>query len=59
LFSYNVFPIGHAGLARLRQLHLDYYQRVRYLVANATGADHVVVMNVQLCVLDESPAGAR
>ncbi|HTV19119.1 MAG TPA: DUF4423 domain-containing protein [Polyangiaceae bacterium] len=53
LFSYNVFPIAHGDLDRLRQLHLDYYQRIRHLVANATSADRVVVVNVQLCVLDE------
>ncbi len=55
LFSYNVFPIARAEFARLRELHLDYYQRVRQIVAAATGADHVVVMNVQLCALDEAP----
>jgi transcriptional regulator with XRE-family HTH domain len=54
LYSYNVFPIGDAELVQLRQLHLDYYQRVRALVASATSADHVVVMNVQLCLLDET-----
>jgi hypothetical protein len=32
---------------------LEYYQRVRNLVASASGADHVVVMNLQLCLLDE------
>jgi hypothetical protein len=53
LFSYNLFPIGAADFARLRQLHLDYYERVRQLVAQARGADHVVVLNVQLCRLDE------
>jgi transcriptional regulator with XRE-family HTH domain len=53
LFSYNVFALAQADLVRLRELHLEYYQRVRTLVANASGADHVVVMNVQLCALDE------
>lgn len=58
LFSYNVFPIARAELAQLRLLHMEYFQRVRQLVAGATGADHVVVMNVQLCVLDEAPPAA-
>jgi hypothetical protein len=53
LFSYNLFAIGSADFARLRELHLDYYERVRQLVAEARGADHVVVLNVQLCRLDE------
>jgi len=53
LFSYNVFAISSADLAQLRELHLDYFQRVRQVVARATGADHVVVMNLQLFALDE------
>jgi hypothetical protein len=56
LFSYNVFPIARAEFALLRELHIEYYQRVRQIVAGATGADHVVVMNVQLCALDEGAA---
>lgn len=56
LFSYNVFPIARAELRELRELHLEYYQRVRQIVARASGADHVVVMNVQLCALDEAPS---
>lgn len=58
LFSFNVFPIARAELAQLRELHLEYFQRVRQLVAGASGADHVVVMNVQLCALDEAPPAA-
>jgi transcriptional regulator with XRE-family HTH domain len=58
LFSYNVFPISHADFQALRELHIDYYQRVRQLVARATGADHVVVMNAQLFTLDEA-SGSR
>lgn len=63
LFSYNVFPISHADFEALRDLHIDYYQRVRQLVARASGADHVAVMNAQLFTLDEarvpSGTGAR
>jgi transcriptional regulator with XRE-family HTH domain len=55
LFSYNVFPISRADFQALRELHVDYYQRVRQLVARASGADHVVVMNAQLFTLDEAP----
>jgi len=53
LFSYNVFAISSADLEQLRALHVDYYQRVRQVVARATDADHVVVMNAQLFTLDE------
>lgn len=58
LVSYNVFPISRADFQALRELHLDYYQRVRQLVVRASGADHVVVMNAQLFTLDE-PSGLR
>jgi transcriptional regulator with XRE-family HTH domain len=53
LFSYNMFPIARAELAQLREAHLEYFQRVRQLVSNARDADHIVLMNVQLCLLDE------
>jgi transcriptional regulator with XRE-family HTH domain len=53
LFSYNLFPISRADLERLRELHLEYFQRVRQLVEAARGADHVVLLNLQLVALDE------
>jgi hypothetical protein len=36
-------------------LHVDDGQRVRQLVAGASGADHVLVVNAQLFTLDEVP----
>ncbi len=53
LFSYNLFPIAARDFTRLRQLHLEYFEQVRKLVANARGADRVVLVNVQLVPLDE------
>lgn len=53
LFSFNVFPISSSDFERLRSMQLDYYARVRELVTRAKGADHVVLVNVQLCALDE------
>jgi transcriptional regulator with XRE-family HTH domain len=58
LFSYNVFPVATADLRRLRELHIDYFQRVRQIIAQASGADHVVVMNLQLFALDEGGGGS-
>jgi uncharacterized protein (TIGR02147 family) len=53
LFSYNLFPIAERDYQRLRELHLSYYDQVRQLVAAASGADRVVLINVQLVPLDE------
>lgn len=53
LFSYNVFPIAREDYERLRQLHLEYFDRVRRLVAEARHADDVVVVNVQLFPLGD------
>lgn len=56
LFSYNVFEISDADFRQLRELHIDDYQQMRQVVAQATGADHVVVMSAQLFALDEGRA---
>lgn len=53
LFSYNLFAISEADLQRVRRLHIEYYERVRQLVASARGADRVVLLNLQLVALDE------
>lgn len=53
LFSYNLFAISEADLQRVRRLHVEYYERVRQLVAGARGADRVVLLNLQLVALDE------
>lgn len=53
LFSYNLFAISEADLQRIRQLHVEYYERVRQLVAGARSADRVVLVNLQLVALDE------
>jgi transcriptional regulator with XRE-family HTH domain len=53
LFSFNLFAISEADLQRLRQLHVEHYERVRQLVASARSADRVVLLNLQLVPLDE------
>ncbi len=51
LFSYNLFAISDEQYEQIRQLHLEYYQRVRAIVDAATSADRVVVINTQLVPL--------
>lgn len=52
LFSYNLFAIDRAGFERIRALHLEYYERVREIVADARNAERVVLMHMQLIPLD-------
>ncbi|HEV8550118.1 MAG TPA: DUF4423 domain-containing protein, partial [Polyangiaceae bacterium] len=57
LHSYNLFAVSHADFARLRELHLEYYERVRRIVAESTKADRVVLLNQQLIPLGEPREG--
>lgn len=52
LFSYNLFPVSEADYQRIRRLHIDYYERVREIVAESRRSDRVVLMNVQLVPLE-------
>ncbi len=52
LFSYNLFAIDQAGFERMRALHLEYYERLREIVADSRRAERVVLMNMQLIPLD-------
>lgn len=54
LYSYNLFAVSEEGLAKIRELHLAYYQQVRALVDASTSPTRVVLMNVQLLPLAES-----
>lgn len=51
LFSYNLFPIDERGFERIRRLHVEYYERIREIVAESSTADRVVLMNMQLVPL--------
>jgi transcriptional regulator with XRE-family HTH domain len=53
LHSYNLFAVSDAHFVRLRELHLEYYERVRRLIADSSTADRVVLLNQQLIPLDE------
>lgn len=50
-FSYNLFSADETTFQRIRQLHLEYYERVRTLLDKAPGTDRVVLMNQQLLPL--------
>jgi hypothetical protein len=51
LASYNLFAIAEADLERVRQAHLDYYERVRAIVAESTEPTRVVLTTIGLLPL--------
>lgn len=52
LFSYNVFTISDEGYQQIRRAHLEYYDRLRAIVAEHQAPTRVVVANVHLIPLD-------
>jgi len=52
LFSYNLAAVSHADLEEIRRLHVDYYERVRQVVAKSKHADRVILVEQQLVPLD-------
>jgi transcriptional regulator with XRE-family HTH domain len=56
LFSFNLFAINAADFEKIRRLHVEYYQRIRELIAASSKPDRVVLMNLQLCPLAVGPA---
>lgn len=53
-FSYNLFAVDEGTFQKIRQLHAEYFERVRNLVEEAPGTDRVVLMNQQLVPLAKS-----
>jgi transcriptional regulator with XRE-family HTH domain len=51
LASYNLFAISEADLERVRQAHLDYYERVRSIVAESKQPSRVVLTTIGLLPL--------
>lgn len=51
LASYNLFAISEADLERVRQAHLDYYERVRAIVAESKRPSRVVLTTIGLLPL--------
>lgn len=52
LFSYNVFTISDEGYQQIRRAHLEYYDRLRAIVAEHQAPTRVVLANVHLIPLD-------
>ncbi len=51
LWSYNVFTVSEADLARLEDLQRAHYRSIRALVAASTPSERVVLVNLQLVPL--------
>jgi transcriptional regulator with XRE-family HTH domain len=56
MFSYNLFTVSERDFARLRELHIAYYQELRRVIEQSTPAERVAVVNLQLFRLDEPAA---
>lgn len=56
LFSHNVFAVSDEGYRQIHRAHLEYYDRLRSLVAEFAAPTRVVLANVQLVPLDIGPA---
>jgi transcriptional regulator with XRE-family HTH domain len=54
--SYNLFAISQRDFTRIRELHVEYFERVRRIVAESNAADRVVLLMQQLVPLDEASA---
>jgi hypothetical protein len=59
LASYNLFAISDADLERVRQAHLDYYERVRAIVAESKHPSRVVLTVIGLLPLSLQVPGVR
>ena len=55
LASYNLFAISDADLGRIRQAHLDYYERLRAIVAESKQPTRVVLATIGLVPLGPAP----
>lgn len=51
LASYNLFAVAEADLERIRQAHLDYYERIRSIVAESSNPTRVVLTTIGLLPL--------
>jgi len=52
-YSYNLCAVSHEDFARIRELHLEYYERARRIVGDSQRAERVLLLNQQLIPLDE------
>lgn len=54
LFSYNLFAISEEGLDEIRKAHLEYFARLRSIVAACEKPTRLVLANVQLISLERN-----
>jgi hypothetical protein len=61
IFGYNLMAVSRADLARLREMHIAYFQSMQALVAASAPSECVVLFNTELFALDEPvpPRSAR
>jgi transcriptional regulator with XRE-family HTH domain len=52
-YSYNLFAVSQPAFERIRELHFEYYEQMRAVIAESKGADRVILSNLQLIPLDE------
>jgi DNA-binding phage protein len=53
VYSYNVFGVSNADLARLRELHANYFQQMRAIIAQSQPVERVAISSTQLLALDD------
>jgi hypothetical protein len=60
VFSYNLFSISRADLARVQELHRAYFRELRRIVADSEPAECVALANVSLFELSppRTPSGS-
>ncbi|MEY2935372.1 MAG: Family ership [Pseudomonadota bacterium] len=52
--SYNLAGVSHADFAKIRALHVEYFERVRSIIAESRLAERVVLTRQELIPLDEA-----
>ena len=53
-FGFNVMAISRADLARLREMHINYFREMQALVADSSPSECVVLINTELLALDDA-----
>ena len=59
VFGYNLMSLSRADLARLREMHLEYFRSMQALVADSAPSECVVLFNADLFALDDAVPAAR
>jgi transcriptional regulator with XRE-family HTH domain len=52
--SYNLASVSHEDFAKIRALHVEYFERVRSIIAESRLAERVVLTRQELIPLDEA-----